>query len=72
MAGLREEILKVIDDIEFEYQGKYGSICPFSENDISVAYNGESWRFDNIEDVMSARVVAGKSLSDIENEIKIG
>ncbi|QHQ61383.1 hypothetical protein Ana3638_11870 [Anaerocolumna sedimenticola] len=63
--NLREWIVSLTDDIEFEYLDIFGSICPFSKNNISVTYNGITKDYDNIDEVMTDKFFNGKSLIEI-------
>lgn len=66
----RQEIMDYLyTDRDFIYNGFISSVCPFSDTDISLAYNGQSWDFDNIEDAVDAKVFDGKSIIDIWDEI---
>ena len=57
------------DDYEFSYKGKNGSVCIFSWNDISVAYDGESTDLKNLDEVMKAPFLAGKSFNDVAEDV---
>ena len=52
-------------DIEFEYNGKSGSICPFSRDNIALAYGTESASASSLEDAMSLPFIDGLSLSEV-------
>lgn len=67
---LKDWILSLTDDIEFEYSGISGSICPFSLDNISVTYAGKTKDYDNIDDVMSDNFFNGKSLNEISEQIE--
>jgi hypothetical protein len=66
---LREWILSLTDDIEFDYNGIFGSICPFSANQISVTYDGITKDYNNIDEVMSDKFFSGNSLNEISEEL---
>lgn len=66
---MREWITSLVDDIEFDYKGKHGSVCPFSADNFSLCYDGEPHNFTNVDDLMLAKVIGGKSLSDISAEL---
>ena len=66
---LKEWITSLVQDIEFDYKGKHGSICPFSADNFSLCYDGEPHNFDNVADLMAAKVICGKSLNDISTEL---
>ena len=58
-------------DMDFVYKGKSGSICPFSDTDISLSYNGETKDFHDIDLLMSFPFFEGKALTDILSLIDI-
>ena len=67
------DMKKLIDslsqDIDFEYRGIQGTICPFSRNDISLCYSEEEITVDSVEAAMTTPFVDGKSLAEICDEI---
>lgn len=63
--NLQEMIESLTDDIEFQYNGRWGAICPFSHTEITVSYDGEEKTFSSAEDVMKQPFVDGKPLKDI-------
>lgn len=67
---LREEILSLMYDIQFEYKGVNGLIMPYSENDFVLCYGDDDKEYTNIDDVMSDKFFDGKSLNDISQEVK--
>ena len=69
---LKKLILSLEQDIEFTYNGKFGSICPFSANEISVAFDGNIKEYDNIDDVMQDKFFDGESLNEISELIIYG
>ncbi|MEG0923545.1 MAG: hypothetical protein RSE98_00740 [Anaerovoracaceae bacterium] len=62
---LRDWIDSLISDIEFEYQGVFGSICPFAKDNISVSYGDDEQTFQSIDDVMVSTIVDGMPIKDI-------
>ena len=52
-----KELYNIIDslisDIDFEYAGKRGAICPFSRTDISLSYGDDMHDHTSIADVMN-------------------
>ena len=52
-------------DIDFIYLGLRGTICPFSRENISVAYGDDVHVFRSVDDVMEQPFIAGKPLKDI-------
>ena len=65
----RKELYDLIDslsqDIEFEYNGKTGAICPFSREDISVSYGLDSVSVSSVGEAMSIRFIGGHSLDEL-------
>ena len=68
------ELKKLIDgltqDIDFEYQGKPGTICPFSSTDISLCYDGIEITVDSVDKAMNAPFLSGRSLADACAELE--
>ena len=58
-------------DIDFEYRGKFGSICPFSRSNISLCYDGNEVTVHSVEEAMTVPFVDGRSLSVISEELNI-
>ena len=68
---LRDWIDSLTQDIEFEYCGKPGSICPFSHQNISLCYDGEEVTVSSIDAAMNEPFIQGKSLADVCEELDI-
>lgn len=68
---LRQMIDSLTDDIEFDYDGEHGSICPFSRSDIVVGYGEREVRCSNIDEVMKLEIFNGKCIEDICDELFI-
>lgn len=68
---LRDWIDSLTDDIEFLYNGVFGSICPTSRTDISVSYGDYEKTHDSIDAAMNDPFINGKSLNEISNKIEI-
>lgn len=68
---LKKLILSLTQDIEFEYNGKHGCICPFRKDNISMVYDDTSKDYTDVEYVMTDRVFNGLSLNDICENIEI-
>ena len=68
-SDLKALIDSLTQDIEFEYRGKQGSICPFSRTDISLAYDGEEKTVDSVDAAMSEPFIEGRSLTEICEEL---
>ena len=62
---LKEWILDMFQDINIEYDGKEGSICPFSHDNISFMFDDETRNYSSIDDMMSDPFIDGKSLNEI-------
>lgn len=58
-------------DIDFEYHGKSGSICPFSRSDISLCYNGEEVTVHSVEAAMREPFIDGRSLEELAEDLQI-
>lgn len=68
---LKAMITGLTQDIDFEYQGKSGSICPFSHSDISLSYDGQEITVDCVDSAMSAPFINGKSLAEVCEELVV-
>ena len=70
-----EKLFELIDslagDIDFEYNGKHGAVCPFSRTDISVSYGDDEHSHICIDDVMNDKMFDGKCLNEISEQICI-
>lgn len=62
---LRHEVDINLRDIEFEYKGISGAICPFSREDIAVKYGEQETSFGSVEAFMSEPFIDGKPIKDI-------
>ena len=67
---LKDWIDSLTQDIDFEYLGISGSICPFSHSDISLCYGGKEQSFPSVDAVMNEPFFEGKSLSQICEKMK--
>ena len=67
---LREEILSLTYDIQFEYKDVNGLIMPYSDDDFMLCYGDNSKSYTDIDDVMSDKFFDGKSLSEISQEVE--
>ena len=68
---LEKLILSITEDIEFEYCGKHGAICPFSVDNIAMTFEKSDKTYSNIGDLMEDNVFYGKSLNDISEKLEI-
>lgn len=71
----KDELFDLINslacDIEFEYKGKHGAICPFNRENIVVAYCENEIRTHSVEQAMGLPIFDGFSLNDISEHIEI-
>lgn len=70
-AKLREIIESLTDDIEFQFNGTWGSICPFSHTNISVSYGDEERTFDSVDALFNDPFIDGMPLKDICHKFTI-
>lgn len=68
---LYELIESLASDIEFDYHGMHGSICPFSRNDIAISYGSVERTHESIEAAMNDKIYSGRCLNEIAGEIEI-
>lgn len=66
--ALRAAIDSLLTDIEFQYKGTWGSICPFSRSNISVAYGEQERTFDSVDAVMNEPFIDGNPIKEICEE----
>lgn len=63
------EIKKLIEnlsqDINFNYNGRYGAINPFSRDDISLCYDGVEKTVSSVEEALATPFIDGYSLRQI-------
>jgi hypothetical protein len=59
-------IKSLLFDIEFSYNGKFGAICPFSSDNISVVYDGNDMDCKSVAEVLNSKFIDGKSINDID------
>lgn len=69
---LRHEVDVNLRDIEFEYNGIVGAICPFSREDIAVKYGDLECSFSSLDAFMNEPFIDGKPLKDICDQFDIG
>lgn len=68
---LRNDIDSLMEDIEFQYKGVWGSICPFSRENISVSYGDQERTFDSVDAAMNEPFIEGKPMKEICTEFII-
>ena len=66
---LRDWIDSLTQDIDFQYQGILGSICPFNRNDISLCFDGGEVTVHSVDEAMEAPFIRGKSLNELCEQI---
>lgn len=66
---LKTWINSLAQDIDFQYYGRNGSICPFSRENISLCFDGNEVDVHSVSEAMSAKFIDGYSLMDICEEI---
>lgn len=62
---LRQDVEDLLLDIEFQYKGEWGAICPFSREEIAVKYGDLEKTFDSVDALMTEPFIDGKPLKDI-------
>ncbi len=68
---LAEMINSLAGDIDFEYNGKHGAVCPFSRTDIALSYGKEAHSHTSVDDVMNDKMFDGKCLREISEQIEM-
>ena len=68
---MRSLIDGLTQDIDFEYRGKHGVICPFSRADISLCYDGMEISADSVDKAMNTPFVLDQTLADMCTELEI-
>lgn len=67
-----QELLAILtdhyDDYEFEYMGKRGAICMFAD-EIIAGYDGSELHFENLDAVLAARFINGKTLEEVAHDL---
>ena len=69
-SDLKSLIEGLTQDIDFEYRGKSGTICPFSRSDISLCYDGNEVTVDSVDKAMNTPFISGRSLVDVCAELE--
>ena len=68
---LRDWIDSLTDDIEFEYDGIWGSVCPFSREYISLCYDEYAVTVNSVDAAMNEPFINGHTLNEINEKLKI-
>jgi len=66
---LRDWIDSLTDDIE--YNGIWGSICPFSRKCISLCYDENEVAVNSVDAAMNEPFINGHTLNEISEKLKI-
>lgn len=66
---LYDYINSLAGDIDFEYQGIHGAVCPFSRTDIAISYGDIAKTYDDIETALNDKLFNGKSLNEIAEDL---
>lgn len=66
---LENLITSLAYDIEFEYNGRHCSICPFNRNNIALAYGEDTAECKSVREAMETPLFDGKLLNEIAEEI---
>lgn len=69
--ALRQMIDSLLSDIEFDYNGVHGAICPFSRTDIVVGFGDTEVRYSSVDEVMESDIFNGNRLEDICEKLSI-
>lgn len=67
---LKTLIESLVQDVTFEYDGKYACINPWNKHKFEVGFDDKCKTYDNIDDVMNDKFYDGKSLKDICENIE--
>ena len=70
-SELKDWIDSLTQDIDFEYHGVSGSICPFSRRNISLCYDGQEVTVDSVDAAMAEPFIEGHSLTEICEELTV-
>ena len=55
----------LVQDIDFDYQGRLGCICPFARDDILLIFNGGAVRVNSVDAAMAEPFIEGHSLEEL-------
>lgn len=70
-SELKAWIDSLTQDIDFEYHGVLGSICPFDRKNISLCYGGQEVTVDSVDAAMEEPFIEGHSLAEICEELTL-
>lgn len=66
---LRKCILEIVNDVGFCYKGKEYFITPHSEKSFTLRIDGAKKSYTDIDELLTDKVVDGKSISEMVNEL---
>jgi len=69
--SIKDLILSLTQDIEFNYNNVNGSIIPLSHDDISMSYGDTNKSYNDVDILLKDPFFNGKSLNEIAREIEI-
>lgn len=70
VQDLKDWILSLAQDIEFEYAGHHGVVSPWNKHSFTLCYNGASKDYNDIDKLMSDATFNGLSLNQIAGELR--
>ena len=62
---IRDWIDSLTQDIDFEYQGKFGCICPFNRKNIALGFDGYEIMVHSVNAAMSEPFIDGHSIEEL-------
>ena len=62
---IRDWIDSLTQDIDFEYQGRQGCICPFDRNDISLVFDGDEVTVHSANAAIKEPFIDGHSIAEL-------
>lgn len=68
---IREWIESLTDDIEFDYKGIHGAICPINSGLIYLSYGDEALEVHSVDEAMEITFINGENLQSISEKIDI-
>ena len=70
---LEKELSLGYTDYDFLYKGQRGAICPFNKESgfyAEIVYDGQTFEFDSLEDLMHTPFLNGKTLAEAAEELE--
>ena len=71
---LEKELSLGYTDYGFLYKGKRGAICPFNKESgfyAGVVYDGQTFEFHSLEDLMHTPFLAGETLANAVEKMEV-